>query len=246
MKDTTGTHICEPGNGSHSRNTKQRGKSMKSLGACALLAFSAFSIPFSPLKASADTVTLTFENVGPANEAGGDYAYPYYFSVDGSATETALMCLSYNNTVYFGETWTADVYSIPAADALIGNSDYAVAAWLFSSAETAPATISDEDQLAAWGLFSSGVAGSNNAQLASAEAAAAVEPASAYSRFQILIPVAGTESEGGLPQTFIEDPAPSTAPEPNSLVLLGSGLLACAGVSYRKLRNAVGAKQRPR
>jgi len=244
MKDTTATYICKPWNSAESRNAQERGKSMKSLGACALLALSAFCILFSPLKASADTVTLTFENVGPANGADGNYTYPYNFSVNGSTTYTSLMCLSFSNDIEFGESWTADVYSIPAADALIGNNNYAVAAWLFNNAETATATISNEDQLAAWGLFSSGVAGSNNAQLAVAEAEAASEPASAYTRFQILIPVAGTQSEGGLPQTFIEDPAPSPTPEPNSLVLLGSGMLACAGVFYQRGRNSARAQRR--
>jgi hypothetical protein len=148
------------------------------------------------------------------------------------------MCLSFSNDISIGESWTADVYSIAAADALIGNNDYSVAAWLFNDAESATAAISNEDQLAAWGLFSSGVSGSNNAQLAAAESAAATAPASAYSRFEILIPVAGTQSEGGLPQTFIEDPPPSPTPEPNSLVLLGSGLLGCAGIVYRKRRKA--------
>jgi len=236
MKDRTGTYLCKPWNSSDRPNARERGNRLKRLGACALFACSAFAILFSPLKASADSVTLTFENVGPANGADGDYTYPYNFSVNGNTTYTSLMCLDFDDTVYIGESWTADVYSISAADALIGNNDFAVAAWLFNNAETATAAISNEDQLAAWGLFSSDVSGSNNAQLAEAEAEAAVEPASAYSRFDILIPVAGTQSEGGLPQNFIEDPTPT--PEPNSLVLLGSGLLGCAGFVYRKRRKA--------
>ena len=247
MKDTTGTYISELCKSSHSRNARERGKSTKNIGVCALLALSAFCTVFNPAKASADTVTLTFENVGPGNQTDGYYTYPYNFSVNGSITYTSMMCLSFTNEIYSGESWTAEVYSIPAADALIGTSDYSVAAWLFNDAETATAATSNEDQLAAWGLFSSGVAGSDNAQLAAAEAAASAEPASAYNRFRILIPLAGTQSQGGLPQIFIEDPPPSitpelnslNTPEPNSMVLLGSGLLGCVGFFCRKLRKAV-------
>lgn len=220
---------------------------MKNIYACAVLALTALCFLSTPIIAYADSVnsvTLTIENVGPGNQTDGYYTYPYNLSVNGSTSYTSMMCLSFNNEITLGESWTADVYSIPAADALIGNNNYAVAAWLFNNAETATATISNEDQLAAWGLFSSGVAGSNNAQLAVAEAEAASEPASAYTRFQILIPVAGTQSEGGLPQTFIEDPAPSPTPEPNSLVLLGSGMLACAGVFYQRGRNSARAQRR--
>jgi hypothetical protein len=240
MKDATGKYHCKPWNSSDSRNARERGKWMKHFGACALFAFFAFSILFNPLKASADTVTtatLTFENEGPDNTADGDFTYPYNFSVNGSRTYVSMMCLDYLDDITVGESWKADVYSISAADALIGNNNFAVAAWLFNDAETATAATSNEDQLAAWGLFDSGLFGSNNAQLTAAVAEAAVAPASAYSKFQILIPVAGSQSEGGLPQTFIDDPAPSPTPEPNSLVLLGSGLLGCAGVFYRRARN---------
>jgi hypothetical protein len=152
-----------------------------------------------------------------------------------------MMCLSFNNEITLGESWTADTYSIPAADALIGNNDYAYAAWLFNNAEAAPVAISNEDQLAAWGLFADNVPGSNNSQLTAAEAA--TEPSSFYIRFEILIPVAGTQSEGGIPQTFIQDPPPTITPEPNSLVLLGSGLLGCAGFVYCKRRKAASGRR---
>ena len=209
---------------------------MKYLTASAVLAFSAFCVLFNPLKAYADSVTLTLENVGPGNQTDGFYTYPYNFSINGSTSYTSMMCLSFNNEITLGESWTADVYSIPAADALIGNNNYAYAAWLFNNAESVAAPISNEDQLAAWGLFADNVPGSNNAQLTAAEAAS--EPSSFYTRFEILIPVAGTQSEGGVPQTFIQDPPPTITPEPNSLILLGSGLLGCAGFVYRKRRKA--------
>ena len=210
---------------------------MKNINACAVLALTALCFLSTPIIAYADSVnsvTLTIENVGPGNQTDGYYTYPYNLSVNGSTSYTSMMCLSFNNEITLGESWTADVYSIPAADALIGNNDYAYAAWLFDDAETATVAISNEDQLAAWGLFADNVPGSNNPQLTAAEATP--EPSSFYTRFEILIPVAGTQSEGGLPQTFVQDPPATITPEPNSLVLLGSGLLGCAGFVYRKRR----------
>jgi len=58
-------------------------------------------------------VNLSFVNVGPGNTAGGAYAYPYNFSINGSGTLTPMMCDAYNNHINFGESWTADVHSIP-------------------------------------------------------------------------------------------------------------------------------------
>jgi hypothetical protein len=59
--------------------------------------------------------------------------------------------------------------------------------------------------------------------------------ASFYDGYQLYVPVAGTEwpAGDGLPQTFI---GPAPTPEPSSLVLLGSGLLAAAGALYRRKR----------
>ena len=147
---------------------------MKNIYACAVLALTALCFLSTPIIAYADSVnsvTLTIENVGPGNQTDGYYTYPYNLSVNGSTSYTSMMCLSFNNEITLGESWTADVYSIPAADALIGNNDYAYAAWLFSNAETVAEPISNEDQLAAWGLFADNVPGSNNAQLTAAEAA---------------------------------------------------------------------------
>jgi hypothetical protein len=56
---------------------------MKKFGLCTILAMSAFCLltAASPLRAYADSVTLTLQNVGP-NQVDGYYAYPYKFSIN--------------------------------------------------------------------------------------------------------------------------------------------------------------------
>jgi hypothetical protein len=190
----------------------------------------------SPLKAFADPiVNLHFESVGPGNSADGYYTYPYEFSVDGSSTLTSLMCVSFNNEITFGESWKAT----PEA---IAGTQYEEAAWLYNDAATAGnVTQSNEDQLAAWYLLSGdgNPANGNNAQLADAIAFVALNPndSAFYSKFELYVPVGGSQSSGGIPQTFIGE-----TPEPSSLLLFGSGLLASAVAVYRKRRVVQGVR----
>jgi len=73
------------------------GGNMRKLGACSVLAACVFCFLgwLTPLKAHADNVTLTLENVGPGNNSGGVYTYPYNFSIDGNGSYVSLMCFDY-------------------------------------------------------------------------------------------------------------------------------------------------------
>ena len=176
----------------------------------------------SPRGAFADPVTLTFIGTG-GQSADGSYVYPYNVSVNGNTN--SLMCLSFNNEISSGESWKATVQSIT------GTLDEE-AAWLLNDANHNPGNAIN-DQLAAWGLFASGVTGSDNAQLIAAQNFVSSNPndTSFYNQFQLYVPLYGTQSSGGDPQIFMGE-----TPEPSSLVLLGTGLLGLALVAFRKAK----------
>jgi hypothetical protein len=205
--------------------------------------------------------TLTFNgSTGPTENAGSStvapenvYVYPYNFSVNGSSTNTQLMCISFDNEITTGESWTVNVESISQAAG--GNStlltEYEKDAYLFSL--ITPSSSQQEItniQFAAWAVGDPSVANHTydpyytgqdasdiNQLLFDASLAASTEPSSFYNSYELYVPTNWSSSDGE-PQTFIGDAAPAATPEPGSLALLGTGLLGMGGVFRRRMRKA--------
>jgi len=188
------------------------------------------------LSASAFANTVKMKYLGQNGQVGN-----YYFSINGSSTSTDLMCDTYDNIIFKGETWQATVSPLLSASGLFGSGnslDYRAAGLIYKSILSGT-TSALAGQWAIWALFSSNAA-SNPEFTASGGAAveaaylalAATAPNSAYQGLLLYTPIAGTQGNNGLPQEFI---GYSPVPEPGTLTFMGTGLLFLAGALRRKL-----------
>ncbi len=182
--------------------------------------------------ASAKSVTMTFE-----------YQYQaYYISINGSSTFTPLMCDSYDNRVYRGETWTATAspFLQGVAGSLFGPTmtlDYKAAGLIYKSMMKGTITTL-QAQWAVWGLFSANARANSMFTTfggAATDATYLAEVGTASnSAYNGLILYTPTGAKAGFgPQEYIGyNPV---VPEPGSIVLFGTGLLGIAGVIRRNM-----------
>jgi hypothetical protein len=184
-------------------------------------------------------VTMQFLGHGGTDK---NPVYPWYFQVN--SVPTTLICDTLNNLNVKGETWQANVTNIlngPTEGLFKGNTliDYKAAAIIFSDILFHGANASDANW-AIWALFTPSAKNSKNFNadaLALYNAALALAnklPKSFFNNYVIYTPIPGTQSckTCGLPQEFI---GYNPVPEPGTLLLFGTGLLALAGALRKKL-----------
>jgi hypothetical protein len=208
------------------------------------------------LNANANTVQLTLVNVGPGYNDGSDYVYPYNFSIDGSSVLTSLLCDDYNDNIYFGETWKANVYSF--SDILAGDGQmqpsgglvaagqqiaaYKDAGWLYQQLLLNPTeTNALNINHAIWALFTATPFSSNSSVQSwfssATQATSTLTDAQAVAQFSNVVfytPVVGSQVpvSDGRPQEFIGTTTPVA--EPSSVMLVGIGLFGLGLLLQRK------------
>jgi len=199
---------------------------------------------------------------GSQPNLNGVYTGAYPFSINGSTAVTPAVCDDYNDEIYVGESWTANVTQLsslgqtvnntvyfdngPTSTAALQQQAYDEAAYLVQEMSNPPAGTSVSDiSFAIWNLFDpgadSGLSQSNlnavNSLLASAQAN---WQSVNTSNFEILSYDTGTTiscpsgDTCGRPQEFIV-----YTPEPSSVMLLGTGLLGLFGLMFASRRRLV-------
>jgi hypothetical protein len=196
---------------------------------------------------AASAETLTYEN-------SDNGVYPYEMSIDSSFNDVAMDCITDYYTVTPGETWAVtatSLGSIKGTNTTAGLSSTSLEedAYLDSlygtNFDTANGVATNSDvQASLWDILDP----SDYSHLNSTEkdlvsdAASFISSASStdsfYSQFTLFTPITSDKYgwTRGEPQIFLQyTPAKSVTPEPESLVLLGTGIAGLAGILRKRM-----------
>lgn len=189
------------------------------------------------------SVTMYLSGVS-GNNGGGVYTYPYNFTVDGNPA--SLICDTFDNEVYVGETWKATVSGLLSGAGLFGSNlqGYEAAGLIFENILSGNIDAT-EGNWAIWGLFSqtaqnnsyytssgaSGLAASYLSIVQNATPGQIQFIQNELSNLVLYTPIDGSQSQGGTPQEYIG----VAMPEPGTIAFLIITLLFGAGVfGFRK------------
>ena len=191
------------------------------------------------LAAFAGTATMDFTGVGE-NSYNGAYTYPYNFTVTPSGQSSflaALMCVSSNNEVTVGESWTANVLSVGQYGAYLGNTQVAdQLAWLYEQAKNDGGS-DPSINAAAWFVRASylgeATPGMNTAASTwASDAGLQTFTTGEFNNVRMYVDANETSPfQTNTAQTFVG----STTPEPGTLLMFGSAIIGAAGFIRRKL-----------
>ena len=193
-------------------------------GVCWLVILGVLALP-----AVAVAVNMQFTGLPTGANYWGVASYPYNISVNGGPNQW-MMCVGYYEHIEGWETWKANVASVGSLDLSTHLLDYE-AAFLFKMA-VADHGADPNVNAAAWYLFefAPGLTPEAAALVALAESQTFTQ--GEFSDVLLYSAILGTESGNlGKAQDFL-----ASTPEPSTLGMFGTGMIALAGLLRKKYR----------